>query len=500
MLQIAPLIEKYGEARTRAYLQWRFAQPENFWEFSSIFSSLMMDEVPDFHREVVDMVMPIGKYGVGAPRGFAKSTIIGLIFIGWLGLNGYKWFIPYISDTHLQAKLIVGGLKSEIETNEKLQFIYPDARTKRWGEEGFVIHGLKHQTYILPLGAGMKIRGLKFENHRPDLTVIDDLENLEAVYSGERRQKLKKWFDYDLEPAMDRYSKHIIYIGTILHYNSLLKQVLEKQDKYTGWQTRTFKALKDDGTSLWEARFSADYLKQIRDNPQHPDYIGSIVFAQEMQNEPQDDQDRIIKLAWMKTYNFNQKWREMEADTDEQRKQKWLHSLDRTGGVDVAISEKETADNFSIYVYGFDKKTGNEYMLDLFYGKVPDINKQVTVICDTIETWRLQTLGIETVAFQKGLYNLVKIELQRRGIYYCKLIEIKTDKDKIRRARIHSSAFEGGFIHLRIDHPNYAIIKKELEEFPLGEHDDAFDALMLARESRAKPKARVFSENPLNNL
>ena len=500
MLQIAPLIETYGEAKTRAYLQRRFSRPENFWEFASIFSDLMLDEVPDFHREMVDIMMPIGKYGLGAPRGFAKSTIVGLIFVGWLSLNGYRWFIPYISDTHLQAKLIVGGLRSEIDTNEKLQFIYPNARTKRWGEEGFVISGLEHDCYILPLGAGMKIRGLKFENHRPDLAVIDDLENLEAVYSAERRQKLQKWFDYDLEPAMDRYSKHIVYIGTILHYNSLLKQVLEKQDKYTGWQTKKYKALKDDGTSLWEARFSADYLKQIRDNPLHPDYIGSIVFAQEMQNEPQDDQDRIIKLAWMKTYVFAQKVNEQVADTDDERKWKFLNTLERTAGVDVAISEKETADYFAMYVYGFEKKTGNEYQLDLFHDRVPDINKQVTIICDKVEEWRLQSLGIETVAFQKGLYNLVRKELQVRGIYYCKLIEIKTDKDKIRRARIHSSAFEGGFVHLRQDHPNYAIIKKELEEFPLGAKDDAFDALMLGRETRAKPRVRVFSENPLNNI
>lgn len=500
MLQISPLIEKFGEAETRAYLQYRFSKPEHFWEFASIFSDLMIDTVPNFHREVIDMVLPIGKYGIGAPRGFAKSTVIGLIFVGWLALNGYRWFMPYISDTHLQAKLIVGGLKSEIETNEKLQFIYPNIQTKRWGEEGFVVSGLQHDAFILPLGAGMKIRGLKFENHRPDLAVIDDLENLEAVYSAERRQKLKKWFDYDLEPAMDRYSKHIIYIGTILHYNSLLKQVLDKQEKYTGWNTRKFKALQDDGTSLWEGRFSGEYLQQIRDNPQHPDYIGSIVFAQEMQNEPQDDQDRIIKLEWMKTYRFAQKVNEQEADTDELRKWKFLNTLERSGGVDVAISEKETADYFAMYIYGFEKKTGNEYQLDMFHGREPDINRQVAIIVDMIEKWKLQSLGIETVAFQKGLYTLVRKELQVRGIYYCKLIEIKTDKDKIRRARIHSSAFEGGFVHLRIDHPNYAIIRKELEEFPLGEHDDAFDALMLGRETRAKPKARTFSENPLNSL
>jgi len=34
---------------------------------------------------------------------------------------------------------------------------------------------------ILALGAGMKIRGLKFNQYRPELAVIDDLENTEMV-------------------------------------------------------------------------------------------------------------------------------------------------------------------------------------------------------------------------------------------------------------------------------------------------------------------------------
>ena len=463
MLRIAPLIEKFGEPLTRAYLQKRFADPQHFWEFASIFADLMQDNVPDFHREVIEVIIPIGKHAIGAPRGFAKSTIIGLIYVAWVSLNGFKWFIPYISDTHLQSRLIIGGLKSEVESNEKLKFIYPNAQSNRWGDDFFIINGLQHKTMVLPLGAGMKIRGLKFENHRPDLAIIDDLENLEAVYSADRRVKLKRWFDYDLEPAMDRYSKHLIYIGTILHYNSLLKQVLENEGKYSSWNTKKYKAIKDDGTSLWPARFSADYLVAIRDDPQHPDYIGSIVFAQEMQNEPQDDQDRIIKMVWVKNYRFIEKVRLSIGENDEQKKWAWLNTLERVAGVDVAISEKEQADYFAIYIYGFEKSSGNEYQLDLYRDKIGDINKQVNIICDKVQEWHLNTLGIETVAYQKGLYRLVQVELQRRGIYYCKLVEIKTDKDKIRRARIHSSAFEGGFVHLRLDHPNYAIIKRELE-------------------------------------
>lgn len=498
ILQPHLLIPKYGETKTRQFLQWWFRDPAHFWDFASLFARHLGDNIPPFHRELVELALQEGKTAVAAPRGFAKSTIIGLVYLAWRALNGYSHFIPYISDTYLQAKLITGGLRSEIETNQAINFVYPDAKSDKWGEEGFVINGLDGKTFILPLGAGMKIRGLKYDNHRPDLAVIDDLENLEAVYSAERRQKLQKWFDYDLEPAMDRYNKNILYIGTLLHYHSLLKQVTENQGKYTGWKTRKYKALQDDGTSLWEARFSADYLREIRDNPLHPDYVGSIVFAQELQNEPQDDQDRIIKLGWLKEYSYAEKWRAMEADDDQKRQWKWLSTLERVAGVDPAISEKQTADNFSMYIMGFEKSSAFEYMLDLIHGKFPDINKQVELIVQAVIDWKIEALGIETVAYQKGLAQLVRKELARKAIYSCKLIEIKTDKDKIRRARIHSSAFESGYVHLRRDHANYATINKEIEEFPLGANDDAFDSLMLARETRQKPKARAYEGNPFD--
>jgi len=279
-----------------------------------------------------------------------------------------------------------------------------------------------------------------------------------------------------------------------LHFNSLLNQVIKGEGRYQGWHKLFYKALSGNNESFWPARFSSEYLLQIRDNPEHPDYVGSVVFAQEMQNEPQDDKDRIIKLEWQKEYSLRAELNNYQGDTEDDRLKKFLEGKEVVGGVDPAISEKQTADNFSFYTYAFDKKTGKEYQLDLQIIKTQDINKQVELICDGVEQWGHDALGIETIAYQKGLYQLVKNELQRRGIYQTRIIEIKTDKDKIRRARIHSSAFEGGFVLLRNDHQNFSIIKQEISEFPLSAHDDTFDSLMLAREARQKPTARTFAK------
>ena len=506
MLQIQPLINQFGITKTRLYLQDRFSRLENFWEFViTLYCAKMPDLTPEFHRLMIKEAIKIrddgtiyfGFNALGAPRGGAKSTVFGTFLLSWIALNGFLRHALYCSDTHRKAISLSSPLRKQIENNKVLNFIYPEARDQvNWGKESYTVKGLRNDCIITPLGSGMNVRGQSEDNVRPEIVFCDDLENSESVYSSDQRKKLYDWFWFDLVQALDRYHKNIIYIGTILHYNSLLKQALNQEDRFQGWHARTFKAINGAGQSFWPARYPIEYLKAIRDDPNHPEYIGSVVFSQEMQNEPQDDKDRIIKLDWIKEYSYNEKWRNMPGKTDQEKKDNLKKNLEIVAGVDPAISEKDQADNFSMYVYGFEESTACEYMLDLVWIKEPDIDNQVKLLCDAIQNWKIEKIGIESNAFQSGLATLVKKELNRRGIYFCAVKAIHTDKDKIRRARIHSSAFQAGFIRFRDDHPHLGTLRTEILGFPLEKHDDTFDSLMLARETRQHKKARAFKKKP----
>jgi len=490
---IQSLLANYGQDFARQYLVERFNNPLFIGDFKFLFPNHINYRSPAFHDEILSAISKGGKWAFAAPRGFAKSTITNVIGLSWAALTGKYRFILLISDTYTQAKLQLGSLKAELEQNPTIHFLYDGVMGDPWGEDRIVVNSEKGPVMIMALGAGMKIRGLKFLQFRPQLAVIDDLENLEMVYSAERREKLERWFNFDLQPGL-AVPKNIIYIGTILHYHALLQKVITKEGKYSGWNTRHYQALTGD-TSLWPEAYAADYLRAIRDDPNYPDYVGSLVFAQEYQNEPQDDQDRIIKLDWIKDYNYIARVRTFEGISDVERASYFRRTLEVYAGVDPAIGQKETNDNFSMYVFGLDEKTGEELQLDLIHGKFT-IDEQVEKIVNCCKEWKIDVLSIEANAYQAGLFQLVRNALQKAGLT-TKINKVVTDKDKIRRARIHSVAFEGGFIKLRTDHPKYATIKKELEEFPFGENDDAFDSLMLAREGRVKPRARAFTSKPV---
>ena len=65
--------------------------------------------------------------------------------------------------------------------------------------------------------------------------VLDDIENDENVRTVDQRKKLSDWFYKAVSKAGDDYTD-IIYIGTMLHYDSLLANVLKnpsfKSNKY----------------------------------------------------------------------------------------------------------------------------------------------------------------------------------------------------------------------------------------------------------------------------
>ena len=88
------------------------------------------------------------------------------------------------------------------------------------------------------IGSGKKIRGRKHRNWRPDLLVLDDIENDENVRTPEQRKKLESWFLKAVSKAGDDYTD-IIYIGTLLHYDSLLAKTLNNP----GYKAIKYKAV-----------------------------------------------------------------------------------------------------------------------------------------------------------------------------------------------------------------------------------------------------------------
>lgn len=184
-----------------------------------------------------------------APRGHAKSTT--LTFKGTMHaiVYGYKHYPIIISDSSEQAEGFLDNIRVEFEENEFLKEDFGDLTGKVWRSNVLIT---STNIKVEAIGSGKKIRGRKHRNWRPDLIVLDDIENDENVRTPEQRSKLENWFLKAVSKAGDDYTD-IVYIGTLLHYDSLLAKTL----KNPGYKAIKYKAVisfskADDLWKKWE--------------------------------------------------------------------------------------------------------------------------------------------------------------------------------------------------------------------------------------------------------
>lgn len=197
--------------------------------------------------------LPGVRRAVAAPRGHAKST--NLTFKGTMHstLYGYKHYPIIISDSSEQAEGFLDNIRVEFEENTAILEDFGPLAGSVWRSNVLVT---KTNIKIEAIGSGKKIRGRKHRNWRPDLIILDDVENDENVRTPEQRSKLKNWFDKAVSKSGDDYTD-IVYIGTLLHYDSLLAKTLTNP----AYRSIKYKAViqfsqADDLWQQWESIFT----------------------------------------------------------------------------------------------------------------------------------------------------------------------------------------------------------------------------------------------------
>ena len=187
---------------------------------------------------------------LAAPRGEAKSTFISLFFVLWCVLTGRKRYILIIADALEQAAILLEAVKAELDGNPRLAMDFPaeTGRGRVWNV-GTILTA--QNVKLQALGAGKRMRGLRHGPHRPDLVILDDLENDENVAKPEQRDKLQSWLQKTvLNLGAADGSMDVVYVGTLLHYDSVLARTLRKPL----WKARTFRSILrwPDRMDLWD--------------------------------------------------------------------------------------------------------------------------------------------------------------------------------------------------------------------------------------------------------
>ena len=139
-------------------------------------------------------------------------------------------------------------------------------------------------------------------------------------------------------------------------------------------------------------------------------------------------------------------------------------------GVDLAISQKDTADYTALVVLGR-SEGGQLYVLDVHRERMT-FDQILTVIKEKANRWKPTVVGIEQVQFQAAVVQ----ELLRTTSLPVK--GMRADKDKTTRFMPLQARYEQGLVHHLRSLPTF--FDDELLAFPVGKHDDMVDALSCA--------------------
>lgn len=189
--------------------------------------SPLHEALNEWHRQ--EATRPPGAMDAfAAPRGHGKTT--GGVEVPAMYHAAYcsRRFIVIASDTYSQAIQRVATISVEVETNGALRALHPrlvparDAfgRLVAWRDDELAFAcGCR----IVGVGAGKSIRGAKFRERRPDLLLLDDLEDDESVATEKAREKRLRWITRTaLALAGPKRKISALWVGTILSRSALL--------------------------------------------------------------------------------------------------------------------------------------------------------------------------------------------------------------------------------------------------------------------------------------
>ena len=122
-------------------------------------------------------------------RGAAKSTLAEEAIAIRAGFREFKNGL-IIGETYDRACERLHAIRHEIESNDNLTELFGDLRGSVWSDGELV---LSNGVRLLAMGRGQALRGIKFQDSRPDAVFCDDIENSSTVGTLENRRKTRVW-------------------------------------------------------------------------------------------------------------------------------------------------------------------------------------------------------------------------------------------------------------------------------------------------------------------
>lgn len=453
-----------------------------YWFCHIYFANYIHYETAPFQREIEADLQDddIRFLEILAFRDSAKTSIVSLMFVIWCIVTKRRRYPILVGDSGPQANRFLYNIRKELENNELLILDWgpfkPETAADKdeWQKTTIVIP--KYDARISVHTNGQNIRGIRHRDQRPDLVIMDDLENLKEVAQKAQRDKLHHWVKAEAMQVGALNTRYIL-LGNLLHSDGIMTRMEKeiKEGRIKG-VVRRYRIMENDSPSApfacnWPGKFpTREKLEEKRRE------LGEKVWNRECMLRVVPEDGQVVHESWIRKYRF------VPAS---------FVRTQRAAGVDLAISKKEKADFTGIVPAAAGIQTINESELKRIYISKDIVNERLSLneMIGKCQGIAINRPGIR-FAVEAVHYQLAAIEeMKRRGLF---VDGARPIADKHARLEAIAGYIKDGTIVFPEEGAEDLII--QLIGFGVEEHDDLVDAfayLILSLMERGIGKGKV---------
>jgi hypothetical protein len=395
--------------------------------------------------------------------------------------------ILFIGGSETKASQSIQWIRNQIDRNKLFTSVFGLTRGTKWNDTEVEIKSLIDgtTTWILGVGSSASLRGINFDDYRPDLILGDDLQTDENVLTYESRQKLVDLvlgaITKSLISRTEEPNAKIAILQTPMHQEdvtcTLAKASSWHTEKIGCWSEETEDLPDALKRSSWEEMFPTEDLRA--DKVSHIEMNKLSIFLKEMECKVSSPETSTFRPEFLSFYTNDPVGGQTCLSIDpvppptEAQLQKHLNRKDYEA---LVVQTRKGPDYFL-----------REYHQER--GHNPD-----WTIAKTFELalrYRVQFITIDATAYQATLKWLLEKEMQRRSQYFV-IIPFKNRQKKL---HLITNAFSGILSHrryfVRKEHTDFI---SQFTEYPSVSHDDLLDSAAMGLMTLVNP-ANEFSSD-----
>jgi len=356
-------------------------------------------------------------------RGAAKTTRLRAYAAKRIAY-GLSRTILYVGASESHATRSVQWIRGQIDarigadgTPKRTRFaeVFNLRPGKKWQEHEIeVYHGLDDRPiWVMGVGITGNIRGINFDDYRPDLIILDDVVTDENAATEDQREKVKDLvlgsLKNSLAPATEEPNAKLVMLQTPIDSRDV-SMVVENDPEWTTetfgcWTKETQDLPLDQQESSWAERYPSETLRAEKRSAVVANRLSK--FAREME----------CKLVSAETLSFNPSWVKFYEEKPKAYQAVLVIDPVPPPSDRQLASNKFANKDFEAHAV-VARANGAYYLLDYRVHRGHSPSWSAATMFELGSRYNISRIVLETIAAQRYLKWFLQQEMVRKQMYF----------------------------------------------------------------------------------